>query len=224
MKTQRVLVPCLSMAACSISASVQSVRLTFDNDQSDYGAFQATGAETELTLSRAGGTIAANDFAELDGLTSETYSISGESLAPHTPVGFSITTTGGSAKIDGTSLDVGGGGIDSGESITFVFDRSIVISEFDFVDIGAAEVAYVTIAGSTHTFGDSDGDAHSGHFILNQGQALEFALMEANGADYDLQGFTFAVVPEPQTYAVFAGSCALAWAMLRRRKWVHRRP
>ena len=218
MKSRIILFPFLSITAFSISASAQAVRLTFDPNQIDYGAFETNGAETELTLSRAGGTVVSNDFDEMNSLSSETYSVSGASLAQHTTIGFSITTTGGSAKIDGTSLDVGGGGIDSGESITFVFDRSIVISELDFVDIGAAEVASVTIAGSTHTFGDSDGDAHSGHFILNQGHTLEFAFMEANGADYDLQGFTFAVVPEPQTYAVLAGCCALAWAMLRRRE------
>ena len=218
MKTQVILIPFLSIAACSISAATQTVRLTFDNGQSDYGAYQATGAETELTLSRAGGTVAANDFAELDGLTSETYSVSGASLAPHAPVGFSISTTGGAAQIDSTSLDVDGGGIDSGESITFVFDRSIVIEEFDFAEIGTAEIASVTIAGSTHTFGNSSGDAHSGSFSLYEGQLLEFGFAAANGADYDLQGFTFTIVPEPQTYALLAGSCTLAFAMLRRRK------
>lgn len=218
MKSRIILFPFLSITAFSISASAQAVRLTFDPNQIDYGAFETTVAEIELTLARINGAIASNDFAELDGLASDNYSIGGTSAPARPPVRFSITTTGGSARIDGTSLDVGGGGIDSGESIRFVFDTNIVISEFDFVDIGAAEVASVTIAGSTHTFGDSDGDAHSGHFSLNQGQPLEFGFAAANGADYDVQGFTFTIIPEPQTYALLAGSCALALAMLRRRK------
>jgi hypothetical protein len=218
MKSHIILFPFLSITAFSISASAQAVRLTFDPNQIDYGAFETTVAEIELTLERTGGSIASNDFAELDGIASDNYSIGGTSVTPHSPIGFSILTSGGAAKIDGTALDVGGGGIDSGESITFVFDTSIVISEFDFADIGASEFASVTIAGSTQTFGNSIGDSHSGNFSLNQGQALEFGFAAANGADYDVQGFTFTIVPEPQTYALLAGSIALAFAMLRRRK------
>jgi hypothetical protein len=219
MKPQSALKHLLAISALNMSVTAQTVRLTFDNDQSDYGAYEISGTETELNLTRAGGLIATNDFTELDGLTAETYWISGPPLSSYNPIEFSISTSGGSAKVDSTALDVGGGGIDTGESITFVFDRNIVISEFDFAEIGTAEFAAVTIAGSTQSFGTSSGDTHHGSFSLNQGQALRFDFAGSHGADYDIQGFTFAVVvPEPRSYATLAGSCALALAILRRRR------
>jgi hypothetical protein len=206
------------VAAAHTSISAQTVRLTFDPGQIDYGAFETSGTDTELTLTRSGGSVATNDFSELDGLTAETYSINGASLGSASPVGFTISTTGGVANIDGTALDIAGSGIDSGESITFIFDTNILITEFDLAAIDLTQLAEITIGGSIQTFGDSVGDVHSGSFSLNAGQSLIFGFNETNGADYDIQAFTFTAVPEPNTYALLSGCCALGFAMLRRRK------
>ena len=232
MKAPATLLFLLSMPAWGPSAAAQAVRLTFDSDQTDYGAYATSLGETQLLLSRSGGSVAANDFTELNGLSSESYSLSGAALAPHTAVGFSITATGGSdshpatrpARSDGTGLDVGGGGIDSGEAIRFIFDTRIEISEFDFAEIDNDEFAAVTIAGATHSFGSNDGDRHSGQFTLQAGQALEFNFAAIAAADYDLQGFSFNIVPEPRSYAALAGCAALAYTALRRRRHRARPP
>jgi len=220
MKLTQTLLTAAALSCFAYSASAQSVRLTFDPGQTDYGAFEVSGVDTALTLTRTGGAIAANDFAELDDLTSETYTATGALLNPYNPLDFTITTTGGVANLDSSAFDVGGSGIDDAESISFVFDRSIIITEFDFTNIGTSEFASVTIAGSTQLFGDSSGDSHTGSFSLNAGQSLIFGFAAADGADYDLQAFTFTVVPEPGTYALLAGICALGYVMTRRRSAV----
>ena len=217
MKSQTPLLTLITIAAFNLSVSAQTVRLTFDLGQADFGAYEALGTDTELNLTRSGGTIATNDFSELNGLMAETYAISGGSLGPASPVGFTISTIGGSVIIDSTALDVNGGGIDNNESITFIFDTNILITEFDLAGIDSPQLAKITISGSIQTFGTSDNDVHSGSFSLAAGQSLIFGFNETNGGDYDIQAFTFAVVPEPRTYALLSGCCVLAVAMLRRR-------
>jgi hypothetical protein len=200
-----------------LSTSAQEVRLTFDTDQSDFGAFEISGTDTALTLSRNEGTIATNDFAELDELSSETYSMSGVLLGVFSPVGFTVTTSGGVANLDTGGFDVAGSGIGPGESITFIFDTNIEISEFDLANIDASEFAAITIAGSAQLFADSTNDVHTGSFSLTAGQSLVFGFADVNGAGYDIQAFTFNAVPEAGTCAILAGVSTLCFVILRRR-------
>lgn len=197
----------------------QDVRLTFDDDQSDFGAFETSGTLTELTLSRSGGTIATNDFTELDGLTSETYTVSGAELGALGPFSFTVAATGGSAFVDGTGLDVGGSGMDSGETLTFTFTRDITLTQFDLASMADSEFATVTVGGSAVNYdGSASGDAQDVTLSLDTGESLVFSFAATDGADYDIQGISFTVVPEPQTFALLAGFCGLTLVMLRRRK------
>ena len=169
MKLTQTLLSAAAISCLAYSSSAQEVRLTFDNSQSDFGAFEISGVDTALTLTRSGGAVASNDFSEMDGLSTQTYTATGALLNPYNPLGFTIQTGGGFASIDTSGFDVDGGGIDAGESVIFTFDRSIIITEFDFDNIGSPEFALVTIGGNIQTFGDTAGDTHSGSFSLDVG-------------------------------------------------------
>ncbi|WP_269524678.1 hypothetical protein [Coraliomargarita parva] len=196
----------------------QEIRITFDSDQSDYGVYEITGTDTALSLTRSGGIVAANDFAELDGLSSETYFASGAELGTYTPFRIEIETSGGLATTDTSGLDIGGGGIDATESISLIFSHTVLITEFDLANIDTGTFAAVSVGGSILSLGDSTGDVHSGSYQLNAGQALTFSYAESNSADYDIQGLTLQIVPEASCYSLATGLVSLAFASFALRK------
>lgn len=219
MKKKLTLTTLATLAGFATASFAQTpeVTLTFDDSLADFGAIETTATDVDLSLSRLGGAIATNDFTELDGLSSETYTVSGTELGSANPFDFTVSSSD-SMVLDGTGLDVSGGGIDSGESITFTFSRNITILEFNLQDVGASEFAAITVAGSTTDYADSTGDSHTVDLDLTAGQSLVFEFAASNGADYGLQAFSFSVVPEPNAYALLAGLLGLSFVALRRRR------
>jgi hypothetical protein len=202
-----------AVSSAAYVASAQNVTLGFDNNRGDYGAFETTGTDTALTIF---GPSASTDFSSMSGLSSGTYTISGAPLT--SAFSFTVTSSPSTLTLDTTGLDVASGGIDSGETITFIFSTDIILKEFDFSTIGTSETASVTVAGSTTNYdGSATNDAQTVNFSLSAGQALVFSNGGSNPIDYDLQSISFTVVPEPGTYALLSGLSALAFIMLRRR-------
>ena len=204
----------LASAALNAGAPVApSVTLGFDNSRSDYGAFETTGVDTALAIS---GPSSSTDFSSFTGLSSATYTISGAPLT--SAFNFTATSSPSTFTLDGTGLDVGGGGIDSGESMKFKFTTDIILTEFDFSTLTATETATVSIAGIVINYdGNATNDAQSVSLRLSAGEELIFLYGGSNPADYDVQSISFEVVPEPGTYALLSGIFALGFVMLRRR-------
>lgn len=214
MEFTKTLLIAAALSCFAFSASAQEVKFTFDDDQGDFGAEEISGVDTQLTLSGTGST-----FTSMDSLSTATYTVSGAPLTSS----FNFTATASDSHtfdVSGSGLDINGGGIDTGETLTFTFTTDILITELDFSSITATETVSVTVAGVTTTYdGTSTNDAPSVNLSLTAGQTLIFGSGGLNPAgNYDIQAFTFNVVPEPNTYALLSGFCALGFVMLRRRK------
>lgn len=213
MKFTQTLFTAVAISCFAYSASAQTITLGFDNNRSsDFGASSGGSA---LSISGTG-----TSFQDADELETASFTISGAPLT--SPFSFTMTAddtanTGDTLEIDGTGLDVDGAGLDTTETITFIFSADIIITELDFANIDPSTFAGVTIAGSAQTYGNSTNDSHTVNLALSQGQSLVFDFADTDGVDYDIQSFTFTVVPEPNTYALLVGFCALGFVMVRRR-------
>ena len=136
------------------------------------------------------------------------------------------TSGTGFLNVTTTGLGEGGSGINnSNEFISFTFSEDIEITFLDFNAItGTESVELLIEANSLGTFLNdtvveniADFTAPSNitaNISLAQGEA--FIMKHVSGA-YDLERIGFTVVPEPSTYALLFGCCALALAMIRRR-------
>ena len=64
-----------------------------------------------------------------------------------------------------------------------------------------------------------DGSANTKNFTTGTSLAANesFTISFVDGNGFTLEGFNVTVVPEPSTYALLSGVCALAFVMLRRR-------
>jgi hypothetical protein len=155
-----------------------------------------TGFTANITLTAGGGTFNSNvgDFG-IDGVS------------------------GANDEIDGTV-----------ESITITFSENI---EFNFIDLGgvgseAADGASLTVAGSTISlFSGVSGfngttdiyTAPSPITVLTGSDSIVLTGTSATSI-FDMEGINITVVPEPGTYALLAGICALGYVMTRRRSAV----
>ncbi|HAQ57891.1 MAG TPA: hypothetical protein DEA16_03185 [Opitutae bacterium] len=136
------------------------------------------------------------------------------------------TSGTGFLNVTTTGLGEGGSGINnSNEFISFTFSEDIEITFLDFNAItGTESVELLIEANSLGTFLNDTVVENIADFTapsnitasisLAQGEA--FIMKHVSGA-YDLERIGFTVVPEPSTYALLFGCCALALAMIRRR-------
>lgn len=136
------------------------------------------------------------------------------------------TSGTGFLNVTTTGLGEGGSGINkSDEFISFTFSEDIEITFLDFNAITMSESVELLIdTTSLGTFLNDTVVENIANFTapsnvtasisLAEGEA--FIMKHASG-EYDLERIGFTVVPEPRTYALLSGCCALAVAMLRRR-------
>lgn len=206
--------------SCSISiASAQTVNFDFENNTVTGGTLILQPAGTDPVDSFLGD--------RFDQQFNANFQITG--------IGGAIGTLNGTASalfddlnVTASGLaDAGSGYNGTGEGTSFVFDEDIVVTGLDFTSFtseGGDSVTLLSGITSIGTFEDGeiigstnffDPNAVTASIFVAAGDA--FTIEYAAGA-YHLGDFTFTVVPEPGTYALLSGFCALGFVMLRRRK------
>ena len=135
--------------------------------------------------------------------------------------------TGGDFNSNASDFGIGDDQIDgTNEIVTITFDNPI---EFNFIDFGGvgsnvADGARLTIGGtSTNLFtgvagfsGASDKYTPASPIALAIGQSIIVTGSSATSS-FDIQTISVSIIPEPNTYALLAGFCALGFVMVRRR-------
>jgi hypothetical protein len=193
MKLYTPLFALILIASSNISVSAQT--FTFGNN-TDAGQ-----AQEDLDDLVSGSTISG-------GLTLTATASSGT---------FNSTATGGFGINAMSSDDITNlfdyGPTDGADFMTFSFDQNVDFISIELTNFGA-DNAFLTIAGTTTTIG-------SGSFVFAPGTTLAantdatFGFQSGNG--FELASLAVMSVPEPLTYALLSGCCALAVVMLRRR-------
>jgi hypothetical protein len=102
---------------------------------------------------------------------------------------------------------------DGAEFMTFSFNQNVDFVSIELTEFGADE-AFLTIAGITTIIGSNSFIFASGTTLAANTDAT-FGFHSGNG--FELASLVVTVVPEPRTYALLSGCCALAAVMLRRR-------
>jgi hypothetical protein len=193
MKPQTPLLALITIAAFNLSVSAQT--FTFGNNTS------AGQAQADFDDLASGSTISG-------GLTLTAAASSGT---------FNSTPAGGFGINAMPSGDItnlfDNQSIDGAEFMTFSFNQNVDFVSIELTEFGADE-AFLTIAGITTIIGSSSFIFASGTTLAANTDAT-FGFQSGNG--FELSSLVVAVVPEPGTYALLSGCCALVVAMLRRR-------
>ena len=193
MKPQTPLLTLITIAAFNLSVSAQT--FTFGNNTS------AGQAQADFDDLASGSTISG-------GLTLTAAASSGT---------FNSTTSGGFGINAMPSGDItnlfDNQSTDGAEFMTFSFNQNVDFVSIELTKFGADE-AFLTIAGITTIIGSNSFIFASGTTLAANTDAT-FGYHSGNG--FELASLVVTVVPEPRTYALLSGCCALAVAMLRRR-------
>jgi len=192
MKPHTPLLALITIAAFNLSVSAQT--FTFGNNTS------AGQAQADFDDLASGSTISG-------GLTLTAAASSGT---------FNSTTSGGFGINAMPSGDItnlfDNQSTDGAEFLTFSFNQNVDFVSIELTEFGADE-AFLTIAGITTIIGSNSFIFASGTTLAANTDAT-FGFHSGNG--FELASLVVAVVPEPRTYALLSGCCALAVAMLRR--------
>jgi hypothetical protein len=138
-----------------------------------------------------------------------------------------LVPTGGDFNSNSGDFGIGDDQIDgTSEIVTITFDKAI---EFNFIDFGGvgstvADGVSLTVAGiSVDLFtgvagfsGSSDLYTPASPISLAIGQSIIVTGSSATSS-FDIQTVNVSVIPEPNTFALLAGFCALGFVMVRRR-------
>ncbi|WP_162027695.1 MULTISPECIES: PEP-CTERM sorting domain-containing protein [unclassified Lentimonas] len=103
------------------------------------------------------------------------------------------------------------------QSVTFKFNQDVEVYQLDFTTFDSGEVfnfAGTTITNSALSNGTLDTFDFSTPLLINAN--TNFTL-QATAGTIGIEAFTISAVPEPGTYALLSGICALGFVMLRRR-------
>ncbi|MEZ7843135.1 MAG: PEP-CTERM sorting domain-containing protein [Opitutales bacterium] len=193
MKPQTPLLTLITIAAFNLSVSAQT--FTFGSNTS------AGQAQADFDDLASGSTISG-------GLTLTATASSGT---------FNSTPAGGFGINANASDDItnqfDNKSTDGAEFMTFSFNQNVDFVSIELTEFGADE-AFLTIAGITTIIGSNSFIFASGTTLAANTDAT-FGFHSGNG--FELASLVVAVVPEPGTYALLSGCCALAAVMLRRR-------
>ena len=208
----------LASAALNAGSPVPPpVTFVFDDGSSTGAAGLALEALTEGT-----------DAANMGLTTSGTYTQGGIELSAGSDFGkFNLTNT--SFGIDNPGSETGGfddtdrfdnDSVD--ESMVFSFNTAGIFQIIDLVAIDQSDEAFLIFEGGPTYEISTDTDLAGDTFNIGQaftaGQKITLTVSStatAETANFGLESFT--VVPEPNTYALLSGICALGFVMLRRR-------
>lgn len=207
-------------AALSCFASFASGQTTFVFDNGS-----STGAAGLALEAFATGV----DGASMSLNTSGTYAQGGFTLSAGTDFGtFNLTSTGFGPNDTGSGDDTDF--FDGSESMVFSFDTAGTFDSIDFASLGGTgqelETATLSFAGGntlnlldniTSDIAVSGNDFFDGiDEDFTAGQLITLSITAGNG--WTLENFTVSPVPEPNTYAMLAGICALSFVMIKRRR------
>ena len=193
MKPQTPLLALITIAAFNLSVSAQT--FTFGNNTS------AGQAQADFDDLASGSTISG-------GLTLTAAASSGTfNSTPAGGFGINAMPSGDITNLfDNQSTD-------GAEFMTFSFNQNVDFVSIELTKFGDDE-AFLTIAGITTIIGSNSFIFASGTTLAANTDAT-FGFHSGNG--FELASLVVTVVPEPRTYALLSGCCALAVAMLRRR-------
>lgn len=193
MKPQTPLLTLITIAAFNLSVSAQT--FTFGSNTS------AGQAQADFDDLASGSTISG-------GLTLTATASSGT---------FNSTPAGGfginAIAPDDITNQFDNKSTDGAEFMTFSFNQNVDFVSIELTKFGDDE-AFLTIAGITTIIGSNSFIFASGTTLAANTDAT-FGFHSGNG--FELASLVVAVVPEPGTYALLSGCCALAAVMLRRR-------
>jgi len=158
--------------------------------------------------------------ADLDGLSTGSTISGGLTLTATANSGsFNSTGTGGfgiNATGSGDTTTQFDDGSPAGvEFMAISFNSDVIFESIELTDFGLTDEAFLTIGASTITI-DTASFTFAPGTTLSFGSSATFGFQAGNGIS--LASLT--VVPEPGTYALLAGICALGYVMTRRRSAV----
>ncbi|MDQ8194905.1 PEP-CTERM sorting domain-containing protein [Coraliomargarita sp. SDUM461004] len=205
MKLTRILLT--ATVLCGLSASAQSIDFQFDDDT--INGNPSLGASFETAMDGATGATVFDLSSIVAGLNL--------TVTP-SQLGISDTNTG-------IGIDSGGTLSAAGDALTFSFNKAITL---DFLDMGSftgdggdSLLLSFTNSNPEITLNNGDFDNNSSNTItfteanaLAANESFSIAWLDGNFA---IEAFTVTIVPEPGTFALLAGTCALGFVMLRRR-------
>lgn len=213
MEFTKTLLTAAALSCCASIASAQTT-FTFHNGLTTGGATIGTG----LVFDNAAGSI--QDTQGSFTLTAEAFldGVSTGTAFNGAGTGFGINATGTGDETQRFDNDLGD------ESMVFSFDIGGTFQSIDlrYVSTALHEAQLIFDGGGTYELNNTTALSGSDDFTINetftadQQITLRISNNAAVGENFSLESFT--VVPEPNTYALLSGFCALGFVMLRRRK------
>ncbi|MEN8663142.1 MAG: PEP-CTERM sorting domain-containing protein [Lentimonas sp.] len=116
---------------------------------------------------------------------------------------ITFTVSGTATAVSGFSLDL----------VDFSYDNRLANGGSSF----GVEDTTGTIVEQTIPNTSPDGTISGGDISLAAGESMTFRTIDGNAGGAGLNGFNFTVVPEPGSFALLGGLCAMAAVALRRR-------
>lgn len=165
-----------------------------------------------------------NNFTgdRFDELASAAFEIQG--ISGFGTLGGTANSLVGNLNVTTSGLQDGSSGYGAAsEGTAFVFDEDVTIEFLDWVSFttDSVELFNNNISLGTFTTGTNSGginftDSNPSLMSIFVNAGEEFKLQYSSG-NFFLGQMGFNVVPEPSTYALLSGICALGFVMLRRR-------
>jgi hypothetical protein len=208
MKLTQTLFIAAAISCCAYSASAQTT-FTFHDASNTTGTGSIFDDEAGSIQDTEGSfTLTAEAF--LDGASAGTnFNGAGD--------GFGINADGGGDETQRFDNDIGI------ESMVFSFNIGGTFQSIDlrYIEESSNEAQLVFDGGSTYELNTTTAIGSSDDFTIGEtftaGQTITLRMSSSAGAGENFSLESFTVVPEPNTYALLAGFCALGFVMVRRR-------
>ena len=210
MKLPQTLLTVAALSCIAQPASAQSVTFDFE------GNFVTGGT---LALQAAGDDPIDSFLGDrFDELSSASFQVTGIGGGIGALAGTALALNG-VLNVTGSGLaDAGSGYNGAGEGTSFTFDKDIIVTGLDFTDFTSAGSDSVTISSGSTTIGTFEFGETIGSTSFADPNAVTASIAVAAGDTFKIEyaagafhlgDFTFTVVPEPGTYALLSGFCAL---------------
>jgi hypothetical protein len=201
MKLTQTLLTAAAIGCCALSASADTT-FTFYDSSTTIGA---------ALSGQSSGSFTVSDIEITATASTDTFNATGS--------GFGINQAAGGDDTDGFDFtETAGDGI--AEGFTLSFDQDVYLVDFSVYSWSVANGDEVSIMDNTTLVATitSTGSTSLGDYLLSENSELTImttAGIYGNGWSFD--SITVSAVPEPSTFALLSGFCALGFVMLRRR-------